>query len=164
MKTIRVILTKYSDPLSSLLYVLSGFGYTHASISLGETEEQMYSFNFKGFCVETLAKHRRRGVKKSMSIQLSVTDAAYRRMEGRIRHFERHREEYFYTKLGVLLSFLRIPFRREKHYFCSQFVAEMLSHSGAVQLEKHASLYLPNHFRRELAAASQLRGIQYNPV
>lgn len=164
MKTIRVVLTKYSDPLSILVYLLSGCGYTHASIALGGEEGLMYSFNFKGFCVETLAKHRRRGVKKSMSIQLDVSEAAYSRMEGRIRHMESHREEYCYTKLGVLLSFLHIPFKWEKHYFCSQFVAEMLSSSGAVRLRKHASLYLPNHFTRELTAASELRGIQYNPV
>lgn len=164
MKTIAIVLTKYNDPLSKLTYVLTGFGYTHASLALDESCNEMYSFNFKGFCVETYEKHKRRGVTHSRTYQIRVSDAAYARLQSRIRHFVEHKPEYSYTKLGVVLSFLHIPCKLKKRYFCSQFVAETLLQTGAFRLRKAPSLYMPNHFCRELAHSVQLQRIQYNPV
>lgn len=164
MRMITVVLTKYSDTMSTVLYYLTGSGYTHASIALDEDSDKMYSFNFKGFCEETIDKHRRRGVKKSLIFHLQVTDAAHKRLRSLIRHFMDHRSEYSYTRLGVVMSFLRIPFERKGCYFCSQFVAQMLKEAGAVRLAKAPSLYLPNHFCRELSRCAQLRRIEYNPI
>ena len=53
--TISVLMTRYSDLLSRLVYYLTGRGYTHVSISLG-CGAPYYSFNFKGFYRETLEK------------------------------------------------------------------------------------------------------------
>lgn len=38
MKTITVLLTKYSDWVSSIVYHMGGHGYTHASLSLDEAD------------------------------------------------------------------------------------------------------------------------------
>ena len=64
MKEVSILLTKYSDWISNIVYVLCGRGYTHASISLEENADTYYSFNYLGFAVETVSKHRKRGVKK----------------------------------------------------------------------------------------------------
>ncbi len=164
MRTITVLLTKYSDWISTLVYHIGGHGYTHASLSLDEDENTYYSFNYRGFCVETLEKHRHRGVKKSLSYQLSVSDETYEEMKKNIEQFKSHRTEYQYTRIGVAFCVLRIPFKWKKHYFCSQFVAEMLAASGAVKLKNKPQLYLPNHFTRELRESSQLLSIHYNLV
>ena len=63
MKQICILLTKYSDWISSLVYYIGGQGYTHSSIALGDQPTQFYSFNYRGFAVETTEKHRRRGVR-----------------------------------------------------------------------------------------------------
>ena len=81
MKQICILLTKYSDWISSLVYYIGGQGYTHSSIALGDQPTQFYSFNYRGFCVETLEKHRHRGVKKSLSYQLSVSEETYEEMK-----------------------------------------------------------------------------------
>ena len=164
MKTISIIMTKYSDLLSNLIYIMSGGGYTHVSLSLRNAEDSMYSFNYKGFCIETLEKHRHRGVTKSMSYQLEISDLAYRELTQHVQYFIDHREEFSYTRLGAILCFFRIPFKWQKHYFCSQFVAEALAHAGAIRLKMSPSLYLPNHLKNELALSKQLQNIQYNPV
>jgi hypothetical protein len=39
---------------------------------------------------------------------------------------------------------MHIPFQFKNRYFCSQFVAEILEHAGAVRLKKKNTLYLPN--------------------
>lgn len=36
MKEITILLTRYSDWISSFVYHVAGHGYTHASLSLGE--------------------------------------------------------------------------------------------------------------------------------
>ena len=77
MRQISVLLTKYSDWISTLVYHIGGHGFTHSSLSLEEDEDTYYSFNYRGFAVETVDKHRRRGVKCSRCIQLQVSDEAY---------------------------------------------------------------------------------------
>ena len=85
MGTVSVVLTKYTDPLSKLLYLICGFGYTHASISLDDGSNKMYSFNYKGFCIETAAKHRRRGVEQSASFTIRISDESHEWLEEEIR-------------------------------------------------------------------------------
>lgn len=164
MRTITVLLTKYSDWISNLVYHIGGRGYTHASLALGEDENTYYSFNYHGFCVESLEKHRRRGVKKSLCYRLNVSDDAYEKIKIMIGQFKSNRFDFQYTRIGVLFCVLKIPFKWEKHYFCSQFVAEMLLSSGAVKLKEKPQSYLPNHFCSELSESSQLKEINYNLI
>ncbi len=164
MKQVNIMLTKYSDWGSTLIYLACGFGYTHAAIGLDENPDVYYSFNRKGFCEENLTKYRRHGVKKSVCYQLEVTDEAYEKLTECIEEFRRKREQYCYSTLGAILCHLQIPYKWENRYFCSQFVAEVLKRSGAVHLKKKPYLYLPNQFRMELMPKRQLLYIQYNPV
>jgi len=164
MKKITILLTKYSDFISSFVYHVAGHGYTHASLGLDDEPGVYYSFNYKGFCVETLEKHRRRGVEKSLGCEVEISDEAYQKLKDSIAQFKAHRAEMSYTRLGVLFCLLRFPFRWKCHYFCSQFVAELLQLSGAVQLKKRAELYLPNQLYFELRQNRQLLQLQQNPV
>ena len=120
VKYLRVLLTKYPGRFSRLLALLSGRGFTHASIGL-EGDGRFYSFSFRGFTEETA-----------------------------------RRADYRYSYIGVALCLLRLPFHWKNRYFCSQFVAELLSASGAVPLRKAPSLYLPNHFPAELDGMCQV--------
>lgn len=164
MRTITVLLTKYSDWISNLIYHIGGRGYTHASLSLDEDENTYYSFNYHGFCVETLEKHRRRGVKKSMSYRLNVPDDACENIKIRIAQFKNNRSEFQYTRIGVLFCVLKIPFKWERHYFCSQFVAEIITNSGAIKLKKKPQLYLPNDFCCELEQNQYLLNVVHNLI
>lgn len=164
-KTVRILLTKYSDCISSFLYYIGGKGYTHASISLeDENDNCYYSFNYKGFCVETIEKHRRRGVSKSISYELTVSQAGYERIQKRLQFFKEHTETLEYTRLGVIFCILHIPFCWKNHYFCSQFVADLLKNSDEIALKKPAALYLPNHFQLELEKSPYLAQVEYNVV
>lgn len=159
MRQICVLLTKYSDWISTLVYHVGGRGFTHSSISLEEAPDTYYSFNLRGFAVETAEKHRRRGVKNSRCIRLQISDAAYARIRERLMEMLAHRTRYRYTRLGVLFCLLRLPFRWRDHYFCSQFVAELLRDSGAVPLRSAPGRYLPNRFAVELPALSACREV-----
>ena len=146
MKQISILLTKYSDWISNLVYHIAGRGYTHASIGLGEAVTEYYSFNYKGFAVETIENHKRRGVRRSYCYQVRVSDEAYARIEAEIKVFQQNKEQYRYSRLGVLCCILHLPFRRKNYYFCSQFVAELLKKTEAIDVKRNPCFFLPNHF------------------
>ena len=155
MKYLRVLLTKYPGRFSRLLALLSGRGFTHASIGL-EGDGRFYSFSFRGFTEETPDKLRRRGVTAGRCYRIPVTDGAYRLAEARLRAMSARRADYRYSYIGVALCLLRLPFHWKTRYFCSQFVAELLSASRAVPLRKAPSLSLPPHFPAELDGMCQV--------
>ncbi|MGN0136265.1 hypothetical protein [Anaerotignum sp.] len=146
MKQVSILLTKYSDWVSNLVYYIAGREYTHASIALGEEPKEYYSFNYKGFAVETIEKHRHRGVRRSFCFQVQISEEAYAKMENKLLSFQENQERYRYTRFGVLCCVMHLPFHWKNRYFCSQFVAELLEDSGAVKLQRKPQVFLPNHF------------------
>lgn len=150
MKSISIIGTKYPDLLARLVYNLTGRTYTHAAISLDEDCTNYYSFGFKGFCRETLEKYRRRGVTHSIRLRLEVPDDVYKGLQRKLGYVQKNAAFYEYTFLGVFCALLHIPLRRHRHYFCSQFVAELLESTGAVHFSRPACLCLPSYLLREL--------------
>jgi len=164
MKKVTILLTKYSDWISTFVYHIAGRGYTHASLGLEDEPGVYYSFNYRGFCTETLEKHRRRGVEQSLSCELSVSEEAYEKLRQQVAAFQAHRAEFRYTRLGVACCILHLPLRWKGHYFCSQFVADLLQKADAVPLKKRAELYLPNQFWAELSTSRQLLRVVQNPV
>lgn len=144
-KYIFILLTKYSDWLSILVYWLAGRGFTHTSIALGSDPGSYYSFNSRGFAEESLEKHRRKGERASC-YRVSVPEEVYARIEASIQAFQRNKKEFQYSRLGVLCCVMGFSLRRPKKYFCSQFVAELLEKSQALALPRKSTLFQPNHF------------------
>ena len=133
---------------------------------LDEKEELFYTFNYKGFRVEkprgkSVLKKRRNG---SVCIRLQVTENTYKSIQNQLDYFENNKEKYTYSKLGVILCIIKVRHKFHKSYFCSQFVAEMLSSSKAVKLKKDSSLYLPNDLMKELKSMQRQRKMLYNII
>lgn len=145
MKTVTILLTKYMDIGSKIISMISPYGYTHASISIDEEEEIFYSFNYRGFVTETpKKKYPSNRCPENAYIRLSVPEETYEIIKQEISYFLTCKEYYTYSRIGVVLCLLQIPHKFSNKYFCSQFVAEILSHAGAIQVKKNASLYLPD--------------------
>ena len=77
---------------------------------------------------------------------LEVSDEAYSHALCRAEEFMRHSEEYSFNTLGLILCGLHIRWQRRRHYFCSQFVSEVLEQSGALALPKDSTLMHPNDY------------------
>lgn len=151
MKEITILLTKHNDLVSTIIYWFCGFKYNHSSISLEDNPKQFYSFNKKGFAIESLEKHKRHGVKKSCCYKIKISKEKYNELKERIEEFKNNKEHYSYNTLGVVMCILNIPMpKREKKYFCSQFLAEVLHNSKAINMPRRANLTKPNHFIRFL--------------
>lgn len=154
-KTVSILFTRLYDGFSNLIYWTGGRKYTHASISIDESSKVYYSFNIKGFCIEHPHKWTSRGTKsKFVLYQFKVSDKTYSYIEEEINRFLNNQTAYKYSVFGVILCVLRIPKQRNQHYFCSQFIAELLVNSKTIALRKDCSLYMPTHLEKALLSQS----------
>ena len=120
-RTITIVLSKYSDWFSRLVYYITGRGYTHAALSLEDESEQFFSFGYRGFCVDTLEKYRRRGVEHCMCLHLQVPEAMHTKIKEQVEIFQANKNQYRFNRLGAFYAFTHVPwplaFRRTHHYF-----------------------------------------------
>ena len=127
------------------------YRYNHVSLGFEEDMNTYYTFTYKGFTVENIIRRATKPDREPFPCELyeiEVPTHIYRDMQERVRTFVEHPDNYRYTKFGAALRvFLNIPTRRERAYYCSQFVAEILKSSGAAKLERWAPYYLPHHLR-----------------
>lgn len=157
MKKISVLFTRQHDWIAKLLAAIYGHQYSHVSLSLKEDKSEFYSFNIKGFARENFEKFRRHRIRNSMLYELEVNDSAYEIMQKKVDEFKNHCKEMKYSFLGFAFSFFHIALHISQSYFCSEFVAELLSSSHAVALREKPALYLPDQLRMELDRCAGIR-------
>ena len=170
MSYIYIILTRSNTVYSRLIHAVTGDKYTHVSLGLGDGASELYSFSRKRAHLPLPSPIVREDVPGSylarhpdtpcalyrLRVDASVKESVRRRVEAM---YER-REHYHYSLIGAALCKLDIAHERAEHYFCSQFVAEVLSKCGALELPKSASLMRPADF----AALPELEKIYAGPV
>ena len=156
MKTLYIFLTRSGTLLSNLVYRLTGAQYTHISLAFDEDLSTLYSSTRKNgytmFPAGPSREYLNRGVflmRENIPCALyalEVTDEAYTRAKRRTQHMMHHGELYRFNSLGLLLCWMHIRWQRRRHYFCSQFVSEVLEKSGAMELPKDSTLMHPNDY------------------
>ena len=95
---------------------------------------------------------------------LEVTDEAYVRARRRAEHMMARGELYRFNTLGLILCALHIRWQRRRHYFCSQFVSEVLEKSGAMELPKDSTLMHPNDYAQLPQLKLSVRGMPGRPA
>ena len=153
MKTLYIFLTRSGTLLSNLVYSLTGAQYTHVSLAFDEDLSTLYSSTRKNgytmFPAGPSREYLNRGVflmRENIPCALyalEVTDEAYTRAKRRTQHMMHHGKLYRFNSLGLLLCWMHIRWQRRRHYFCSQFVSEVLQKSGALELPKPSTLMHP---------------------
>lgn len=163
MKTrkLYILLTQFPGLNSRAIQLWTRFPYTHASLGLEEDLNTFYSFVYKGFIVESIPRYNKPGRTPFPCALycLDVPESIYHETKQTLQSFCRNRASMHYSRLGVVMGLvLRIPFRKKNHYFCSQFVAEVLNHCRAMRLKKDSTLYLPKDFSRSQELNLVFRG------
>ena len=158
MKTIYILLTRSGTLLSNLVYAVTGANYTHASLAFDEDLSCLYSSTRKNgytmFPAGPSREYLNRGVFRLREnvpcalYALDVSDEAYTRARRRAEHMMAHGSLYQFNVIGLALCGMHIRWKRRRHYFCSQFVAEVLSRCGVIRLPNSASLMRPADFAR----------------
>ena len=149
-RKLYILLTRFPGKTAIAIRAMTGCYYTHASIGLEEDMNTFYSVVGKGLIVEKITRYVRpdRSPFPCQLYELEVTKKVYQTVKKLLEVCVENKTCYQYSKLGVVLCLLRIPFKRKYRYFCSQFVAEILMIAQAAQLQKDCTLYYPGDFRK----------------
>jgi hypothetical protein len=149
-RKVYIILSDTGTWFTRLIRLYTKAPYNHVSISLDEDFTEVYSFGRKqpenpfigGFVQEDfngdLFKEATCAVYSCV-----VTDQQYRQIRSIVDKFKRNSDEYRYNLLGVIGIMLKLNIKREKAFFCSQFVASIFEQSGARIVHKSAALTTP---------------------
>ena len=155
-KDIYILLTRTTTILSRAVHIITSDEYTHASIAFNETLQPLYSSSRKngrtlfpaGPCMEIFS----RGYWKyhphvpCAVYKLEVSEEVYNKAQIEVKKIMDKEHEYHFNIIGLLLCRLNIPYHREKNYFCSQFVSDILQKSNALELPKQPCLMRPSDY------------------
>ncbi len=147
---IYLVFSKTGTWLSRLINLFSDTKYVHSSISFDPTFREMYSFGrtnpnnpFSGGLVE---ENLHEGVYKKFSnsecliYRVKVTEEQLTYLKKEISAFLAEKDKYRYNFLGLFGVLMNRPLKRRHHYFCSQFVYEILIKSKIFNLNKAPEL------------------------
>lgn len=162
-KRISIMLTRLHGTFAGLVYWCTGRRYTHASLRLDEMGESFYSFNFRGLSVEKPSFFHPKRVVSSVLYQIEIPAELYDRLEEQLRFHLEHRRRYHYSALGVCLCLLRIPHHFDDAFFCSRFVAQLLTQAGVIELHRPVSTCHPTALERSLRRSHGLRRVIREP-
>lgn len=151
---IYLVFTRTGSWLSRLINVFSDTKYAHSSVSFDSNFTKMYSFGrikpenpfWGGFVEENLHD----GIYKKFShcecliYKVGVTEEQHLLLQEQIDIFISEKEKYRYNFIGLFGILFNIPIKRQKHYFCSQFVSEILIRSNIFYSEKAPELIRTN--------------------
>lgn len=157
MRHIYVLLTRSGSVVSRAISLTTGDLFTHSSIAYDDSLFTLCSFARRyqrliipaGLVNERLESgyyHRHSYIPCAL-MRLTVPDEVYLSVRNIVGGMLSERKKYRYDTIGLLLCRLGRSYNREKHYFCSRFVGEMLLQSGAIaSLPKPAALMRPQDF------------------
>lgn len=133
---IYIIASQTGTIPSRLIRRVTGARFNHASISLDERLDEMYSFARRhpynpvwgGYVKEhpltgTFARFPQT---QAQIISVNVTQEQHDEIRRYLEQMYAEKNVYHYNYAGLFLGALRIPFQRKNHYYCSEFVRDVL--------------------------------------
>lgn len=154
-KRVYILLTDTGTVFTKLIKLYTKKPYNHASISFDSELSEVYSFGRKtannpfvgGFVKEDI----RKGLFKQADCAIysfTVSEVQMQKISRYIKEIEAQKENYRYNFLGLFGFILNKPIKRNKAFFCSQFVASVLKECNIIDFEKSPSLIAPNDLQK----------------
>lgn len=150
---IRILLTRSPTLLSRLIYLITRAPFTHVSMSFEDDLAPLYSSARKngvtmfpaGPCREYLRRgyYSRHPEIRCALYRLEVSEETYQKAKSIAEERLSRADEYHFNILGLVANYFGIAWTRKKHFFCSQFVGNILRDSGAMVLPKDTALLKP---------------------
>lgn len=173
-KKVYILLTRTGTRFSNVIYKATGCEYTHVSLGLDKDLNQLYSFARKNMIIPFIAGFVKEDVNsgvfkkydktKCVVFEIDVSLNTYNKIKTLIEEFEEDKNIYRYNFLGLPLIYFDIPYKRERHFLCSQFVAYVLHKSGAVELDKEFTRIKPRDFLEMVNKKLVYNGILNNYI
>lgn len=153
MPYVYVLCSRSDTWPSRIIYRFSPGEFTHVALAMERDLRDLYSFGRLydrlplpgGFVTEHVhtGVYGRCGSSTCRVYRLSVSEQGYKRIGKILRFMKAHGKYYHYNLFGTVLCAMQISRKRRARFFCSEFVAELLRRSGAVQLPRPVHLMRP---------------------
>ena len=144
MKKIYIVLTYTGTILSKIVKVYTRREFSHVSIALDEDLKEMYSFGrinaynpfWAGFVHEDVNKGTFKRFKKTKArvYSLTVKDEQYEKVKEVIRNIQNNKLDYNFNILGLLGVVVNYKIKRERYFYCAEFVKYVLEQSNICYL------------------------------
>lgn len=144
MKKIYIILTYTGTILSRIVKIYTRKEYSHVSISLDRDLNQMYSFGrlnpynpfLGGFVHEGIDRGTFKRFKntKTKIYSMEIDEEKYERLEEIIENIQQKKKLYKFNVIGLIAVALNVRIKREKCFYCAEFVKYVLEQSEVVEL------------------------------
>lgn len=155
MRNIYILLSRPNSFISSLIAFFTHAEYSHISVAYDSELRSLCSFARKyrlplpgGLVAENENGVLRKPLRKARCVILSasVPENMFEAFRSQIDAMLLCRDKYHYSLRGIICCCFGMETHRENYYFCSQFVAEMLSCAGVRGIPKPPSLMKPIDF------------------
>lgn len=124
--------------------------YNHVSIALDKELNQTYSFGRKKITNPLIGGFVQEDfwdpfflTSECAIYSLKITQEQYQSMIKEIDYFEVNKQLFQYNFLGLLALSLKLNFEREHAFFCSEFIATLLSKSKVTNFQKKHHFVTP---------------------
>lgn len=154
---IYFVFTDTGTSLSRVINYCTRESLNHVSLAFDVDLTEVYSFGRKrprnpfsgGFVREDIRSDFLKNAKCAVySFQISKKE--FEAILSHIKKIEKIQDYYRYNFLGLIGVLLQIRIKRKRAFFCSEFVATMLSNAHSVQLSKPTYFITPSDIRTEL--------------
>jgi len=157
---IYIVASQSGSIVSKAIRWVTGAQYNHVSISVDSDLSTLYSFGRRlpwnplwgGFVEEhpgygTLARFPDATAK---IMRLPVTEKQYWAIRDYLMAMYRSREAYHYNYKGLFLAALDRPYQKHNHYYCSEFVKDVLVRFGVVPAHRFGAITQPQQLLEDL--------------
>lgn len=144
MKKIYIVLTYTGTFLSKIIKIYTRKEYSHVSIALDSNLNQMYSFGrlnpytpiFAGFVHEKIDEGTFKRFKKTKCkvYSLKIEEDKYDKVVQVIETIQHNKKSYSFNTIGLILAALNVKVKRERHFYCAEFVKYVLEQSQVMEL------------------------------
>lgn len=153
---IYLVLSSSSSIPAKIIKKVTHNKLNHSSISLDLSLKNMYSFGrlkmwnafYAGFVIEDKDK----GFYEKFTdtyinlYRFPVSQEIFNKTEGYLNKCVEEKDSFKYNFIGAILSKFGIPLKREKQYFCSEFVAIVFKECGIRKVKSNIHTYHPYNF------------------
>lgn len=153
-KYIYLVFSNTGTLLSRCINNITKDDYVHVSISFDDTFTKMYSFGrvfpsnpiIGGLVEENLQDgvFKRFENTKCLIYKIDITEEQYKILVDELQYYFNDRRKYRYNFIGLLALQFDKTIVRDNHYFCSEFISQLLINSGIHKCDKVPQLIKPS--------------------
>lgn len=155
-KEIYIIIMRTPSVVSKIIGKFTHTQYNHISVSLDAGLDHMFSFGRRykyipwigGFVQESpnFGTLKRFSETDAIILTLNVDDGTYNDIRGKLEDMLAHKYSYRYDTLGLLLGIFGKTHKRNRCYYCSAFVRELLVEFGIEGSDNFEEIVRPMDF------------------